>query len=94
MNLPAIYLGLLISSLLASAFHAVRGGTLALLLLYLATAWVAFPIGHGLAALMDWQAGRLGSVNLLPAVVATIVGLVAASILAGPRRRPPPSAAS
>lgn len=88
-NLPAIYLGFLTASLLASAFHALRGGTLAQLGLYLVTAWIAFPLGHGLAAWMDWEAGQLGSLRLLPAVLATLIGLLAASVLAGPRPTPP-----
>jgi hypothetical protein len=92
MNWPAVYLGLLISSLIGLLFHAVRGGSLARLLLYLVTSWVAFFLGHTLAGWMGWEAGRLGGLNLLPAVLATIIGLLVASVLAGPRERraPPP----
>jgi hypothetical protein len=92
MNMPTVYIGFLIASLIGLVFHALRGGTLGRLLLYLVTAWVAFFLGHGLAALMGWDAGRLGGLNLLPAVVATVIGLLAASLLAGPRDRkaPPP----
>jgi len=85
MNLPSVYLGFLIASVLGFGFHALRGGTLSRLLLYLVTAWVAFFLGHGLAALMGWEAGRLGSLNLLPALIATVIGLVAAGLLVGPR---------
>jgi hypothetical protein len=94
MNLPAVYLGFLIASLMGLAFHAVRGGPLSRLLLYLVTAWVAFFLGHTLASLLGWDAGRLGGLNLLPAIVAALVGLVVASILAGPRggRATPPRA--
>jgi hypothetical protein len=94
MNLPTIYLGLLIASLIGLVFHAVRGGTLGRLLLYVVTAWVAFFLGHALAALMGWDAGRLGGLNLLPAIVATVIGLLLAALLAGPRDRnaPPPRA--
>jgi uncharacterized membrane protein YccC len=92
MNWPAVYLGFLVASLIGLVFHAVRGGSLARLLLYLITAWVAFFLGHTLAGWMGWDAGRVGGVNLLPAIVATIVGLLAATLLAGPgeRRSPPP----
>jgi hypothetical protein len=92
MNMPTVYIGFLIASLIGLVFHALRGGTLGRLMLYLVTAWVAFFLGHGLAALMGWDAGRLGGLNLLPAVVATVIGLLAASLLAGPRDRkaPPP----
>ena len=85
MNLPSVYLGFLIASVLGFGFHALRGGTLSRLILYLVTAWVAFFLGHGLAALMGWEAGRLGSLNLLPALIATVIGLVAAGLLVGPR---------
>jgi ABC-type transport system involved in cytochrome c biogenesis permease subunit len=92
MNSPAVYLGFLIASLIGLLFHAVRGGSLGRLLLYVVTAWIAFFLGHSLAGLMGWEAGRLGGINLLPAVVATVVGLLVASLLAGPRERkaPPP----
>jgi len=91
-SLPTVYLGFLIASLIGFAFHALRGGTLARLVLYVVTAWVAFFLGHALASLMGWEAGRLGGLNLLPAIVATVIGLMAASLLAGPRdrRAPPP----
>ena len=94
MNTPTIYIGFLIATLMGLVFHALRGGTLARLMLYLVTAWVAFFLGHGLAALLGWNAGRLGGLNLLPAIVATVIGLVAAALLAGPRDRkaPPPRA--
>ena len=84
MSWPAIYLGLLIASLLGAAFHLLRGGTLARLLMYISTAWVAFFVGHWISTWLHWELGRVGSLNLFPAVLATLIGLVAASILAGP----------
>ncbi|HSB91081.1 MAG TPA: hypothetical protein VLD63_13770 [Anaerolineales bacterium] len=84
MNLPSIYLGVMISSLLAAAFHLLRGGTLARLLLYLGTAWLSFFTGQWLSTLLHWELGRVGSLNLFPAILATVIGLIAASILAGP----------
>ncbi|HSR46461.1 MAG TPA: hypothetical protein VLL77_00595 [Anaerolineales bacterium] len=89
MNLPAIYLGFLIATLIGLAFHAVRGGTLARLILYLVTAWLAFFLGHLVGSLLGWEAGRLGSLHLLPAILATLIGLVAASLLVGPHRGGP-----
>jgi hypothetical protein len=91
MSMPSVYLGFLIASLLGFGFHALRGGTLGRLLLYLVTAWTAFFLGHALGSLLGWQAGTLGSLHLLPAVVATLVGLSAASLLAGPRSGARPS---
>lgn len=94
MNLPAIYLGFLIATLIGLAFHAVRGGTLGRLILYLVTAWLAFFLGHLLGSLLGWEAGRLGSLHLLPAVLATLIGLMAASFLVGPHRGGPRSSRS
>jgi len=91
MSPPSLYLGFLVASLLGLGFHAVRGGTLSRLLLYLVTAWIAFFLGHALASAFGWHTGRLGSLNLLPAVVATLVGLFAAALLAGPRAGAPPA---
>ncbi len=84
MSLPSAYLGFLIATLLGFAFHALRGGTLGRLLLYLVTAWIAFFLGHAVASLTGWETGRLGSLNLLPAVIATLIGLTAAALLIGP----------
>jgi hypothetical protein len=89
MNWPAVYLGFLIASLMGLAFHAIRGGTLGRLILYLATAWLAFFLGHALSAALGWKAGRLGALHLGPAIAASLIGLVAASLLAGPRRGGP-----
>jgi hypothetical protein len=83
-SLPAVYLGLLISTLLGAAFHLLRGGTLSRLLLYVSTAWIAFFAGHWVASLLRWELGRVGSLNLFPAILATLIGLTAATILAGP----------
>lgn len=84
MSLPSFYLGLLIASMLGASFHLLRGGTLARLLLYLGTAWVAFFLGQWISNVLHWELGRLGSLNLFPDVLATLIGLAAASVLAGP----------
>jgi hypothetical protein len=89
-NVPAVYLGLLIATLLGAAFHLLRGGTLARLLLYLSTAWVAFFAGNWISGLLHWELGRVGSLNLFPAILATLIGLTAASILVGPSPHRPP----
>jgi len=89
MTLPSAYLGLLVASLIGFGFHALRGGTLGRLLLYLGTAWVSLFLGHFVAEWSGWQAGRLGSLNLLPGVLAALLGVITASVLAGPRGRPP-----
>ena len=89
MSGPTIYLALLISTLIGAAFHLLRGGTLARLLLYISTAWVAFFAGNWVSHLLHWELGRIGNLNLFPAILATLIGLVAASILAGPSEKKP-----
>jgi uncharacterized membrane protein YccC len=90
MTIPSLLLGVLIASAIGSLFHLIRGGRIARLLLYLITALGAFFIGHFISELLDWHLMRVGTLNLFPALLATIIGLIAASILAGPeiaRRR-------
>lgn len=91
MTAAGLYLSLLIATGLGLVFHFIRGGGFGRLVLYLAAAWVAFMAGHLVAELLDWRLLRVGSVNLFAAMLAAVIGLLAASILVGPegsRRRP------
>jgi len=85
---PALYIGFLISSAIGLVFHLLRGGSLPRMILYLATSWISFSAGHMLGEWLDWRAFRVGSINLLPALLATLIGLLTASILAGRDTRP------
>jgi hypothetical protein len=89
MNIPSLVLGLLISTAIAFAFHLLRGGRITRMLWYLITAWVSFPAGHLVGQWTGFDALRLGDLNLLPAVLATVLGLLLASFLASPNRPPP-----
>ena len=86
MTVPAIYFSLLIASGLGLLFHLIRGGSLGRLILYLAAAWIAFMAGHFVAEWLDWHLLRVGSINLFAAVLAAVIGLLAAGFLAGPER--------
>lgn len=88
MTIPSIFFGWLLASILGLVFHLVRGGRLARLFLYLLTAWIAFFAGHIVGEWLDWHLARIGPLNIFSAVMATIVGLFAASILAGPESPP------
>lgn len=92
MTLPGIMLGLLVSSGLSLVFHLLRGGAIGRLLLYLVAGWFSFFLGHLVGEWIDLRLLRVGPLNMFPAVLASMVGLFAASILAGPkappRRRP------
>ena len=63
MTLPALFFGLVLSSLYGAAFHLWKGGGLKKLLLFLILAWVGFWAGHLLAARLGWTFLALGPVN-------------------------------
>lgn len=90
MTIPGALLALLLATACGLAFHLVRGGSVSRMALYVLTAWVCFFAGHALAEILGWRFGRLGSLNLAVAVLATILGLLAVSFLARPEgeRRP------
>jgi len=98
MTTQSAFLGFLIATLCGLLYHLIRGGGLSRLGLYLVTAWVAFFTGHLVGNWLRWTALRVGPLNLLPALVATVLGLIAANVLAGGehvdsgprgRKRPP-----
>jgi hypothetical protein len=64
MTIPALLLGLLISTLYGAAFHLWRGGGFGKLLLYLVLGWAGFWIGHLLANQLGWTFGSLGPLRL------------------------------
>ncbi len=84
MTLPGVLLALLLATACGLAFHLIRGGSVARMALYVLTAWVCFFAGHALAQVLGWTFGRLGSLNLAVAALATIFGLLAVSFLARP----------
>ena len=81
MTIQGAFLGLVIATLCGLLYHLVRGGPLRRLSLFVATAWVSFFSGHLVGNWIHWSALRLGTVNLPPALVATILGLIAADVL-------------
>jgi ABC-type uncharacterized transport system permease subunit len=88
MTLPGLLIAFLLATACGLAFHLVRGGSLARMAVYVFTAWVTFFTGHALAQAFGWTFGRLGSINLLAASVAVLLGLSAVSILARPEGKP------
>ncbi|NIM92362.1 MAG: hypothetical protein GTO18_01425 [Anaerolineales bacterium] len=89
MTLPSFVFGWLIATVCGLLFHFIRGGSLSRLILYLFTAWGSFFIGHFVAEWLDWHLLRMGTINLFPALLSTILGLVAASVLVGPEYKRP-----
>jgi hypothetical protein len=87
MTVQSAMLGFLIATVCGLVYHLIRGGGLARLGLYLASAWISFTLGHLVGGLLGWQALRVGPLNLLPALVATLIGLIAGDVLAGSEGR-------
>ena len=87
MTLHGFILGLTIASACAFLFHILRGGSLKRLAIYLVSAWIGFFSGHLLGELINWQLLRLGSINLFPALLGTILSLVLTAVLVKPNSR-------
>jgi hypothetical protein len=87
MTVQSALLGFLIATVCGLVYHLIRGGGLARLGLYLASAWISFTLGHLVGGLLGWHALRAGPLNLLPALVATLIGLIAGDVLAGSEGR-------
>jgi hypothetical protein len=89
-NILTIFLGTLIALAIGSLFHFLRGGSLNRLFHYLATAWTAFFIGHLVGSWLNLDLLIVGSLNLFTAILATVIGLVSFSLLAGPEKSEKP----
>ena len=87
MNLPGLLLGIFIASIIALGFHLFRGGGVRRLGLYLIAANISFLIGHFIGSALSFSGIRVGSINFIPAVLATILGLSLTSVLAPSKKR-------
>ncbi|MGD8604255.1 MAG: hypothetical protein PVF49_06745 [Anaerolineales bacterium] len=90
MSGPGILLGILIATFLALVYHFIVGGSLRRMGQHIAAAVVSFFAGHLLSEFIGQQILRFGTLNLLPAILATVIGLITASILLGPEEIKPP----
>jgi hypothetical protein len=86
MTLPAALVGILLATACGLAFHVVRGGGVSRIALDVVAAWVSFFLGHAVGEWLHWELGRVGPLNLFPAFLATLLGLIAASALVGPEK--------
>ncbi len=64
MTLPALLLGIIISTLYGAIFHLWRGGSLGRLFLYECLSWIGFWIGQIIAEKLSWQFFSLGPLHL------------------------------
>jgi len=75
MTLPALVLGIVLSTLYGAIFHLWRGGGPGQLILYLVLGWAGFWAGHGLAAYFELTIGTLGPLQVLAATITSAVFL-------------------
>ncbi len=87
MNFPSLLLGFFIASILALGFHLFRGEGVRRLGLYLIAANISFLIGHFVGSVLSFSGIRVGSINLIPAILATLLGLSLTSVLAPSKKR-------
>ncbi len=87
MSIPTFFFGSVIAVMCGLLFHVLRGGRLSRMLLYVATAWVSFFAGQLVSEWIHWRVLRFGSLNLLPNLIATGIGLFAAEVLATPETK-------
>jgi hypothetical protein len=81
MTIPTLIFGVVISSLLAAAFHLLCGGNLGRLLFYLVISWVGFWTGHFIGAYFNIGPGKLGSLYLGSALIFCLIFLLIGSWL-------------
>lgn len=90
MSAPGVLLGVLIAIFLAFVYHFIVGGSYRRMGQHILAAVVSFFAGHLLAEAIGQQLLRFGTINLLPAILATFIGLITVSILLGPEENKPP----
>lgn len=82
MTLQGALLGLLIATACGLLYHLVRGGPVRRMTVFVLSAWLSFFSGHLVGGWVGLTAPRLGTLNLLPALVATALGLIGTDFLA------------
>jgi hypothetical protein len=75
MTIPAIVLGLILSTLYGAGFHLWKGGSLGRMALYLILGWVGFWAGQLLASLLGWSFDRVGGLHVGVASVSSLLFL-------------------
>jgi hypothetical protein len=73
--IPALLLGLVLSTLYGAAFHLWKNGKLPRLIFYLLLSYAGFWTGHFVAGFLGWNLGRIGSLNVGVATVGSLLFL-------------------
>ena len=75
MELPALLIGFVLSTLIGAGFHAIRGGGGGKLLLDLILGWLGFWLGQYGAERIGLTIGSLGSLHLAIAIPLALIFL-------------------
>jgi hypothetical protein len=81
MTIPALILGILISTLYGAFFHVIRGGNIFYILFYVILSWVGFWLGQFLAMRLSWTFLSIGPLHLGMATITAIALLLLGSWL-------------
>lgn len=75
MSIPAIFLGLILSTLYGSLFHLWRGGNAGRLLLYLILAWIGFWLGQLMGNYLNVSFDMIGQLHVVIATLGSVIFL-------------------
>jgi uncharacterized membrane protein YeaQ/YmgE (transglycosylase-associated protein family) len=75
MSIPALFLGLILSTLYGALFHLWRGGNAGRLLLYLLLSWIGFWLGQLVGSLLNISFDLIGQLHILTSTLGSLVFL-------------------
>jgi uncharacterized membrane protein YeaQ/YmgE (transglycosylase-associated protein family) len=75
MSIPALFLGLILSTLYGALFHLWRGGNAGRLLLYLLLSWIGFWLGQLVGSLLHISFDLIGQLHILTSTLGSLVFL-------------------
>lgn len=86
MTLPTLLFGFVLSTIYGAGFHVWQGGSARRLLLYLLAGWLGFVLGHVAAEAFEIRLMMVGTLNLIPATLGSVVALFASKLFAPNRQ--------
>lgn len=75
MTPPAIFFGIVLSTVYGTAFHFWKGGSLNRLFLYIILSWLGFWIGHIVGGALGWSFAAAGPINAGMATLGSLIFL-------------------
>ncbi|MCX6038519.1 MAG: hypothetical protein NTW99_11645 [Chloroflexi bacterium] len=75
MTPPAIFFGIVLSTVYGTAFHFWKGGSLYRLFLYVILSWLGFWTGHIVGGALGWSFAAAGPINAGMATLGSAVFL-------------------